>query len=283
VDLEDLILALNYGRNKPFDLEVKNSEGSQNSEIYFDVWKGYVENTWMIMRADTTNSENHAKMVYGLSIQIKADEELIQPVRVDVLISPLIKGIQYPAEWRAFNTTEIEKIGLEYDQRSNTLYLWSMKRVNASTSENLLVDWLNRPLRIIVESNIEPEILYDVNVVDLSDRVQIESTESQSVYSITQPHFLIQNVTWVEPPPSPPPPKDWLQTVIENLQKPEIQQLVIIFVVIIVSISGILHMKKRRIFEKGKITREGERTIKDLIKEIENMEKSLKDEREQND
>jgi cell division protein FtsL len=87
----------------------------------------------------------------------------------------------------------------------------------------------------------------------------------------------------VEPPPSPPPPKDWLQTVIENLQKPEIQQLVIIFVVIIVSISGILHMKKRRIFEKGKITREGERTIKDLIKEIENMEKSLKDEREQND
>ena len=179
--------------------------------------------------------------------------------------------------------TEIEKIGLEYDQKSSILYLWSMKRVNASTSENLLVDWLNRPLRIIVESYAEPEILYDVNVVDLSDRVQIESTESQSVYSITQPHFLIQNVTWVEPPPSPPPPKDWLQTIIENLQKPEIQLLVIILVVVIVSIIGILIMRKRRIFEKGKIMPEEERTIKDLIKEIENMEKTLKGEEEQND
>ena len=281
-DLDDLILALNYGRNKPFDLEVKNSEGSQNSEIYFDVWEGYVENTWMIMKADTTNSESYAKMVHGLSIQIKADGELIQPTRVDVVVSPLIKGIQYVAEWRAFNMTELEKIGLEYDQKSSTLYLWSMKRVNASSSENLLVDWLNRPIRIILESHTEPEILYNVDIVNLSDRVHIESTESQSVYSITQPHFLIQNVTWVEPPPSPPPPKDWLQTIIENLQKPEIQLLAIIFVVAIVSVSGILLMKRRGAFEKRKLMPEEERTIKDLIKEIEDMKKILKGEEEQN-
>ncbi|MEM2955108.1 MAG: hypothetical protein QXM25_00125, partial [Nitrososphaerales archaeon] len=208
-DLEDTILALNYGRNKPYDLEVKNSENSQNSEIQSDIWKGYTENSWMIMRADITNSENYSKMVNGLSIQMKADGELIQPTRVEVLVSPVIKGWQYPAKWQAFNLTELKQIGLEYDSESSTLYLWSMKRVNASSSENLLVDWLNRPLRIIVESNTKPEVFYNLDIADLPDDVKIESTESQSVYSIAQPHLLIQNVTWAQPPPPSPPPKDW--------------------------------------------------------------------------
>ncbi|MCP8308436.1 MAG: hypothetical protein H3Z54_07045 [archaeon] len=279
-DLEDLILSLNYGRNKPYDLEVKNSESSYNSEIYFDVWKGYTENTWMIMRADMTNSESYARMVHGLSIQIKADGELTQPTRVDVFVSPVINGTQHFAEWRAFDIAELKQIGLEYDSKSSTLYLWSMKRVNASSSENLLVDWLNRPLRIIVESNAKPEILYDMDIADLQDQVQIESTESQSVYSIAQPHFLIQNITWVQPPPSPPPPKDWSQIIIEYLQKPEIQLLLVISLLAIGLVSGIFIMRKRRVFEKRKFVPEKEITITELIKEIENMKKMLKSEEE---
>lgn len=279
-NLEDLILALEYSRNKPFDLEVSNSESSRNSEIRFDVWKG-PDNTWMIARADTTNSENYTKIAYGLSIQIKHNGELIQPSRVDVMVSPLIKGTQYPAEWRTFDIKDIEQIGLEYDFESSTLRLWSMKRVNASTTENLLIDWMNRPVRIMVECDAEPEITYDADIADLSDRAQIESTLSQSVHSITQPHFLIQNVTWVEPPPPPPPPKDWVQIIIENLQKPEIQLLLIISVVIIVSVSGILIMRRRGVFERREALPVEGKDIKDLIKEIENMEKNLKGEEEQ--
>ncbi|MCP8317994.1 MAG: hypothetical protein H3Z51_14225, partial [archaeon] len=279
-DLEDLILALNYGRNKPYDLEVRNSEGSHNSEIYFDVWKEYTENTWMIMRADMTNPESYARMVHGLSIQIKADGEPIQPTRIDVRVSPVINGTQYPTEWRAFSMTELEQIGLEYDLKSGTLYLWSMKRVNASSSGNLLVDWLNRSLRIIVESDAEPEILYNVDIADLQDRVQIESTESQSVYSITQPHLLIQNITWVQPPPPPSPPKDWFQMIIEYLQKPETQLLIVVSLLVIGLVSGIFFMRKRRVFEKRKIIPEKEIAINELIKEIENMKKMLKSEEE---
>jgi len=277
-DLEDTILALNYGRNKPYDLEVKNSENSQNSEIQFDIWKGYTENSWMIMRADITNSENYSKMVNGLSIQIKADGKLIQPTRVEVLVSPVIKGWHYSAEWRAFNLTELKQIGLEYDLESSTLYLWSMKRVNASSSENLLVDWLNRPLRIIVESNAKPEIFYNLDIADLPDDVKIESTESQSVYSIAQPHLLIQNVTWVQPPPPLPPPKDWFTIIVEFLQKPEVQLLIIISLSAIVLVSGIYIIKKR--FERRKsVTPEGI-TTDELIKEIEDMKKRLKGEEE---
>jgi len=280
-DLEDLILALNYGKNKPYDLEVKNSESSYNSEIYFDVWKGSTENSWMIMRADMTNSESYARMVHGLSIQIKVDGEPIQPTRIDVIISQVINGTQYPTKWQAFSMTELEQIGLEYDSKSGTLYLWPMKRVNASSSGNLLVDWLNRPLRIIVESHTKPEILYNVDIADLPDHVQIESTESQSLYSITQPHLLIQNVTWVQPPPPPSPPKNWFQIVIEYLQKPEIQLLIIILVVVIGLASGIFFMRKRRVFEKRKFISEKEIAINELIKEIEDMKKTLKGEEEQ--
>ncbi|MGQ9468671.1 MAG: hypothetical protein ACUVTD_02420 [Nitrososphaerales archaeon] len=278
-DLEDMILVLNYGRNKPYDLEVKNSEESYDSEIYFDVWKGYTENAWMIMRADMTNSESYARMVYGLSIQIKADGELVQPTRIDVMVSPFIKGIQYPAEWQAFSMTELAKIGLEYDPKSSTLYLWPMKRVNASSSENLLVDWLNRPLRIIVESHAKPEFLYNIDIADLPDQVQIESTDGQSLYSITQPHLLIQNVTLIELPPPLPPPKSWFQIIIEYLQKPEIQLLIIILVVIGL-VNTISFVRKRRVFEKRKLVSEKEITVTELIKEIENMEKMLKSKEE---
>ncbi len=277
-DLEDTILALNYGRNKPYDLEVKNSENSQNSEIQFDIWKGYTENSWMIMRADITNSENYSKMVNGLSIQMKANGELIQPTRIEVLVSPVIKGWQYPAKWQAFNLTELKQIGLEYDSESSTLYLWSMKRVNASSSENLLVDWLNRPLRIIVESNTKPEVFYNLDIADLPDDVKIESTESQSVYSIAQPHLLIQNVTWVQPPPPLPPHKDWFTIIVEFLQKPEVQLLIIISLSAIVLVSGIYIMRRRFVRRKA-IAPEG-MTIDELIKEIEDMKKKLKGEEE---
>jgi len=220
-------------------------------------------------------------MVHGLSIQIKVDGEPIQPTRIDVIISQVINGTQYPTKWQAFSMTELEQIGLEYDSKSGTLYLWPMKRVNASSSGNLLVDWLNRPLRIIVESHTKPEILYNVDIADLPDHVQIESTESQSLYSITQPHLLIQNVTWVQPPPPPSPPKNWFQIVIEYLQKPEIQLLIIILVVVIGLASGIFFMRKRRVFEKRKFISEKEIAINELIKEIEDMKKTLKGEEEQ--
>ncbi len=277
-DLEDTILTLNYGRNKPYDLEVKNSENSQNSEIQFDIWKGYTENSWMIMRADVTNSENYPKMVHGLSIQMKADGELIQPTRVEVLVSPVIKGWHYPAKWRAFNLTELKQIGLEYDSESSTLYLWSTRRVNASSSENLLVDWLNRPLRIIVESNTKPEIFYNLDIADLPDDVKIESTESQSVYSIAQPHLLIQNVTWVQPPPSLPPPKDWFTIIVEFLQKPEVQLLIIICLSAIGLVTGIYLMRRR--FVRRKAVTPEVITTDELIKEIEDMKKKLKGEEE---
>ncbi|NWG08779.1 MAG: hypothetical protein HXX80_00435 [Nitrososphaerales archaeon] len=283
-DLEDLILALNYSRNKPYDLEVKSSEGSHNSEIFLEIWKGYTENTWMIMRAEMTNSESYARMVYGLSIQIKANGEPIQPVRVEVLVSPVIKGWQYSAEWRAFNVTELAQIGMEYDSKNSTLYIWSMKRVNASSSENLLVDWLNRPLRIIVESNSEPEVLYEVDMADLLDHVEIEPTESQSVFSIAQPHLIIQNVTQIQPPPSPPPPRDWIQIIIDSLQRPEVQLLLAISILVIglVGVASVMRRRKRA-FEERKFVPAKEVAINGLIKKIESMEKALKDEEEYND
>ncbi|MGQ9718521.1 MAG: hypothetical protein ACUVWK_01520 [Nitrososphaerales archaeon] len=277
-DLEDMILALNYGRNKPYDLEIKNSEGSHKSEIYFDVWKGYTENSWMVMRADMTNSESYARIVYGLSIQIKADGKLIQPTRIDVMVSPVIKGWQYSAEWRTFNITELAQIGMEYESKNNTLYLWSIKRVNASSSENLLVDWLNRPFRIIVESTSEPEVLYKVDVADLLNHVKVESTESQSVFSIAQPHIIIQNITQIRPPPSPPPLKDWFQIIIDSLQRPEVQLLLAISILVIglVGVASIMGRRKRT-FEESKFVPAKEIAINDLIQKIESMEKALKD------
>jgi len=282
-NLEDLILALNYGRNKPYDLEVKDPEGSRNSEIFFEIWKGYTKNTWMIMRADITNSGSYARMVYGLSIQIKANGEPIQPVRVEVLVSPVMKGWQYQAEWRAFNVTELEQIGIEYDSKNSTLYIWAMKMVNVSSSENLLVDWLNRPLRIIVESNSEPEVLYEMNIADLSDHVKIESTESQSIFLIAQPHLIIQNVTQVQLPPSPLPPRNWIQIIIDGLQRPEVQLLLAISILVIglVSVASVMG-RRRRAFEERKFVPAKEIAINDLIKKIEHMEKILKDQEAHN-
>jgi len=275
-DLEDMILALNYGRNKPYDLEVKNSENSKNSEIQFDVWKGYTGNSWMIMSANIENSGDYPKMIYGLSIQIKADGEPIQPTRIEVLVSPVIKGWHYSAEWRAFNLTDLKKIGLEYDPKSNTLYIWSMKRLNASSSENLLVDWLSRPIRIIVDSHNKPEILYNLDIADMPDQVKIESTESQIVYSIAQPHLLIQNITSVQLPPSPQPPKDWFTIIVESLQKPEVQLLTITSLLAIGLMTGIYTMRRR--FGRRKAIAPDEITVDELMREIENMKKKLKSE-----
>ncbi|MEM3383543.1 MAG: hypothetical protein QXL52_02740 [Nitrososphaerales archaeon] len=278
-DLEDMILALNYVRNKPYDLEVKESENSQNSEIQFGIWKGYSENSWMIMSAEINNYENYSKMVYGLAIQIKADDEIIQPTRIEVLVSPVKKGWYYPAEWKAFDLKDLKKIGLEYDPNTKTLYIWSMKRLDAHSSGNLLVDWLNRPIRIIAESNNKPEIIYDFDIADLQDHVKIESTESQNVYSIAQPHLLIQNITFVQPPPPPPPTKDWFTIFFEFLQKPDFQ-LLITASLLAIGLSICIYLIYRR-FRKMKEISQEEITTDELIKEIEDMKKILKSKEEQ--
>ncbi|MEM2955448.1 MAG: hypothetical protein QXM25_01895, partial [Nitrososphaerales archaeon] len=113
---------------------------------------------------------------------------------------------------------------------------------------------------------------------DLPGDVKIESTESQSVYSIAQPHLLIQNVTWAQPPPPSPPPKDWFTIIVEFLQKPEVQLLIIISLSAIVLVSGIYIMRRRFVRRKA-IAPEG-MTIDELIKEIEDMKKKLKGEEE---
>ncbi|MCP8305238.1 MAG: hypothetical protein H3Z50_07235 [archaeon] len=280
-DLEDLILVLRYKKMKPYDLEIRNSEDSHNPHIDLDTWSIHGQ----IIKAEITNSESHAQIVHGLSIQLKSGDELIQP-RIEVLMSPNIGGRQYPAEWRAFDLTELKQIGLEYDSKSSTLYLWPMKRVNASSSENVLVDWLGNPLRIIVESDTEPEVLYNADIANLPNQVQIDSTEGQSIFSITQPHILVQNMTWGEPLPPLPPPKSWIQIIVESLQKPEIQLFIITLVAVTIFLMGAFLMRRR---ERRRAAEERETLLTkkivtaDLLKEISDMEKILQREEDFND
>ncbi|MCP8311594.1 MAG: hypothetical protein L6M37_01405 [Candidatus Methylarchaceae archaeon HK02M1] len=275
-DMEDLILILRYKKMKPYDLEIRNSEDSNNTPIDFDTRSIHGQ----IIKAEITNSESYDQIVHGLSIQLKSGDELIQP-SVEVLMSPHNKGIQYPAKWRAFDLTELNQIGLEYDSKSSTLYLWPMRRVNVSNSENVLVDWLGRPIRIIFESDTEPEVLYKADIANLLDQVQIDSTEGQSIFSITQPHILVQNITWGEIPPPLPPPKSWIQIVVESLQKPEIQLFIIISIAVIILLTGAFLMRgreRRRAAEERETLLTKKIVTADLLKEISNMEKILQDE-----
>ena len=273
-DLEDLMLILEYNRMEPYDLEITNSDNPHSTDINFDI---QLKNNWKIVKAEITNKESYAQIVYGLSIQIKSGNELVQPSAIEVQISPHIRGVQYSREWLTFDITELKQIGLEYDSESSTLYMWPMQRVNASSSENLLTDWMGRPLRIIVDSNSELDFIYEIDVADLPEYVRMQSKEGQTIFSMVQPHILAQNLTWVEPPPPLPPPKSWIEIILESLQRPEMHLLLITSIAIIIFLIGALYMRRRerkKLVEKKGVLLEKLKTS-DLIREISEIERIL--------
>ncbi|MEM2936365.1 MAG: hypothetical protein QW231_04215, partial [Candidatus Bathyarchaeia archaeon] len=120
-----------------------------------------------------------------------------------------------------------------------------------------------------------------IDVGVLPDKVDSEPAKGQDVYSVSQPHLLIQNITWGEKPPPPPPSKSWIQILMENLQRPEIQLLVVTLAAVTIGLTGGFFLKgkreKRRMTERGIIAAAAEKiTTADLLREIDQMEKTLR-------
>lgn len=282
--LEDLMLTFHYKGMAPYDVEIQSPEYQRGYDIKVSVkpvnetslgdifFK--ISYTWAVTSMNVTNPKNYTQIVYGVAVQLKAGQTPLQP-HVGVYVS---------GTWLTLiNTTDVTQLGMIYDAATGTLYLWPRLKVNATVTENVLVDWLNRPIRIFVESEKEPEVGVKIDVGVLPEKVESEPAKGQGMYSVSQPHLLVQNITWGEKPPPPPPPKNWVQILIENLQRPEIQLLVITLSAVTIGLTGGLFLKgkreRRKMAEKGIIAAAAKKiTTADLLREIDQMEKLLRKE-----
>ncbi len=270
--LEDLMLICHFKGMAPYDIEVRSHKYQRDYDIHVGV-EPVNEALWAITNVDVTNPKNFTQIVYGVVIQLKIGQTPLQPSHVEVYINET---------WQTFNRTDVTQLGLICDVTTGALYLRPRLKLNAAVTENVLVDWLNRPVRIFVKGENEPEVEVEIDVGVLPNEVYAEPAKGQDVYSVTQPHLLVQKIPWGEPPPpSPPPPKSWIQILMENLQRPEIQLLVITLAAVTISLTGGFFLKgkreRRKIAEKGIIAAAAEKiTTADLLREIDQMEKALR-------
>ena len=131
-----------------------------------------------------------------------------------------------------------------------------------------------RPTRLLVNCEEEPQIAYKLDVADMRNFVKIDFTEGQLSCSVIQPQLIVQNFTAPPPPPVPPPlPKSLTELIIEYHQKTEIQLSIVTVVAILAAVCGVLRgRRKKKITEK----KEGQKIeTETLLKEIDKVNRIL--------
>ena len=268
--LEDVLLTFNSKTVVPFNLEIQpQSAEPQPLEILEEniAIEQLDANLWAVTAINASNLADHSQIAYCLSIQIKNGTANLEP-KAEVYVN---------GEWQPAEKT---LLGLQYDRHGGILYLSPWKKLNVSSSANLLVDWAGRPVRLTVPSQAKPDVeIKEVDYAELYENVEITATEGQTECSIIQPHIVIKNVTAPKPPPPPPQPeKTLMEILMEYMQKPEVWLLLLLAVVLAaVLFKAAKKAKKKR---QAKLWREktGETEkadVEELLKEIEAIERAL--------
>jgi len=256
--LTDVLLTLNSKAILPFDPEIRHIE-TENCTLT-SIPKE-IDNKWSITAVNVTNPTNYSKIVYG--VKLETNESLNPSVEVFV-----------DGSWQT--PKEMEWLGITHNSTSKTFYLWPRVRIEPKSTVNVLVDWLGRPLRIILNCEEKPEVTVDVDTADLQERVEIEAVEAQFSCSIVQPQ-LIMNFTAPPPPPvaNVTQAKSLAEILMEYLQKPEVQIAVLLIIAVIAVVAGV---SKKRKMEKTKRLSAEKGEIETLLKEIDEAKKILEEE-----
>ena len=260
-DLEDQLLVI-QNQKKPYDVEVLattyNYEAT--SRIEKVAWRAGPE--WAIKNIDVTNLGNTSFAVNGLALKAKGNQTILKPKYAFVLVG---------GNWQIFYG-DLAQLGLEYDARNGTLYLWPRVKVSASESSNVLVDWAGRPIQLVFEYKNEPTVSYILDVEECHPNVKAKSTIGEISCSVVQPHVFARNMTFTgfSPPPSSQE-KDWLQVLTEYVWSPA---FLIPGAAIVL---GVLMLQRRR---RKTIALNKEAIIKDeaeksLLHEIDSLKETL--------
>ncbi len=153
----------------------------------------------------------------------------------------------------------------------------------------MLLDWIGHPIHVKLTGATQPEIECKVDVAAVQSTVHTETTKGQTIYTITHPHFIEENMTWTGHPsplpPPPPPPRSWMQVILDYLQNPILQFWIVVpLVLVLVGVLGNRLYKKRsqlsRYEDEGNIKTDVKAA--DLLDEVEiliDKMKYLNDER----
>ena len=258
--LTDVLLTLNSKAILPFDPEIRHIK-TGNCTLTPSVKK--IDNKWSITAVNVTNPTNYSKIVYGVKLKLETSESLNSSVEVFV-----------DGSWQT--PKDMEWLGITYNSTSKTFYLWPRVRIEPKSTVNVLVDWLGRPLRIILNCEEKPEVTVDVDTADLQEGIEVEAVEAQFSCSIVQPQ-LIMNFTAPPPPPvtNVTQAKSLAEILMEYLQKPEVQIAVLLIIAVIAVVAGV---SKKRKMEKTKRLSAEKGEIETLLKEIDEAKKILEEE-----
>lgn len=260
-DLEDQLLVI-QNQKSPHDVEVPATTYNYKTTLHIEkvAWRAGPE--WAIKNIDVTNLGNTSLTINGLALEAKGNQTTLKPKYAFVLVD---------GDWQMFYG-DLAQLGLEYDTRNGTLYLWPRVKVSASESSNVLVDWAGRPIQLVFEYKNEPTISYILDVEECHPNVKAESTKGEISCSIVQPHVFARNTTSTgfNPPPSSQE-NDWLQVLTEYVWSPA----VLISGAAIVL--GVLMLQRRR---RKTIALNKEAIIKDeaeksLLHEIDSLKETL--------
>jgi len=288
-ELEDAIVILGFQGLQPPPLEVRGR--STPTSYGLDVRLELVDGVWAITGVNLTNPGALTLFVYGVAVQVEGQNGPIRPSRVDAYVN---------GSWVEFSLENVTQLGLRYDSERGVLYLQPWAEVNATSSLGVLIDWLGNPIRVMVGGGLKPDVKCEVDVGWVPENVEVKPARGEIVYSITQPHILVKNVTWT-PAPRPPSEEEgrgWLEEFMEyllssikelakHLQTPEAQPLIataLVSIVIgfIIGMIGGASMAARRRGAQGepveKAGGRGEVTTDDLLREINRLEGILRGE-----
>jgi hypothetical protein len=269
IALEDTLLILDSKAMIPFDLEIQLENEIPPSLIVQPPIIEKLENsTWAVTTINVSNPASHSRMIYSLSIHLKAGTTVLQP-EIEVYIN---------GKW---NSIEPSLLGLKYDEKNGTLYVLPWIQLNASSSVNMLVDWAGRPIRLIVKGENEPKVNIEIDYAELYEKIEIVSTEGQTSCSLLQPHLLIKNATTPQPPSPPPPPeKTMFDILMEYLQKPQTWLLIVLSIILVITCYQVAKKVKKQRALRARREKAGgieeDAAVERLLKEIEEMERELK-------
>ena len=259
--LENMLLAIDLNVNKPFKLEVKPSGTMVERSINQNLEK-LSGDLWALTSINISNSANYNETIYGLAVQFEANESLLEP-KVEVLVE---------GEWQ--KPQHMFELGIKYESKTKTLYFEPWIEIPPNSTTNILVDWKGRPVRIIVESNRQPDVNLTIDEAVTMEDVNVDFVESQTLCSLNQPYLLVQNITWKPPEkPSPPPEKTIWEIIIEWFQNPLNLAFVAVILAILIIVS--IYLKRRKhVFPEEKFEAE-KIDANQLLEEIGKLEKEL--------
>jgi len=255
-DLEDQLLLI-QNQKKPYDVEVLATTYNYKATPHVEkvAWRAGPE--WVIENIAVINLGNASLVVNGLALKASGNQTTLKPKYAFVLVD---------GNWQMFYG-DLAQLGLEFDTRNGTLYLWPRVEVSASESSNVLVDWAGRPIQLVFEYETAPQVSCILDVEGQHPSVKAESAKRETSCSVIQPHVFIENLTFPEyKPPPPSQQKSWLQELLGSVSSPPV------LVSGAALILSILILKRRR---RKTIAPNEEASIKDEASIKKNIEKSL--------